>query len=264
MITVHIPRLDIDTGPLIEELDVEKLQKLFALPRFQQTADDKHNRQLEYLVGHPHKASSGDQGDQHGSSDGDRGPYATRWGRMTIVKAEMNRYERHHSYRHSYSFVGPFRYPHRALPLASDGRAWHHRVSGKGGTVLIDNSSSMHINPADVLHILANNPLAKVALYWGNGGASGTLTVVAENNRYATRWSRSEGANIIDLPALKWLARQERPRYWVCDGWVTGVNDNLASIPMVNDCAHCIRGAGIKWVYNLEQLGKALRIKVVS
>jgi len=33
------------------------------------------------------------------------------------------------------------------------------------------------------------------------------------------------GGNIVDGPALEWLAAQAEPRIWISDGVVTGVND---------------------------------------
>ena len=33
------------------------------------------------------------------------------------------------------------------------------------------------------------------------------------------------GGNIVDGPALEWLATQAEPRIWISDGAVTGIND---------------------------------------
>ena len=89
----------------------------------------------------------------------------TNWGKMVVRKEKLTKTERHHSFRHRYSYVGPFRYPHRALLPISDGRAWHHRASGKGGTVLIDWSGSMSLTSDQILKVLRNNPLATVGAY---------------------------------------------------------------------------------------------------
>jgi len=42
---------------------------------------------------------------------------------------------------------------------------------------------------------------------------------------YALRGRHGSG-NVVDGPALAWLARQPRPRIWFCDGAVTGIGDH--------------------------------------
>ena len=50
--------------------------------------------------------------------------------------------------------------------------------------------------------------------------------------------------NIVDVPALQWLARQPAPRVWISDGLVTGMSDT-ASTEIQRRCKEIRRRAGI-------------------
>jgi hypothetical protein len=116
--------------------------------------------------------------------------------------------------------------------LLTDGRAFRRTVHPptKGGTVLIDASGSMHITTADIRAILDAAPAATVAIYSGDE-TTGTVSIVAQRGRMATdaaidqRRDEVGRGNIIDGPALDWLAQQAEPRIWICDGLVTGCDD---------------------------------------
>ena len=116
--------------------------------------------------------------------------------------------------------------------LLTDGRCFRRDVSrpAKGGTVLIDTSGSMSLDPADVHAILAELPAATVAIYSGRQD-HGTVSIIARNGRTATAKAIRErvrdagGGNIVDGPVLQWLGQQAEPRHWVCDGIVTGCGD---------------------------------------
>lgn len=116
--------------------------------------------------------------------------------------------------------------------LLTDGRCFRRDISrpAKGGTVLIDTSGSMSLDPADVHAILAELPAATVAIYSGRKD-QGTVSIIARNGRTATAKAIRErvrdagGGNIVDGPVLQWLGQQPEPRHWVCDGIVTGCGD---------------------------------------
>jgi hypothetical protein len=96
-----------------------------------------------------------------------------------------------------------------------------------GGSVLIDTSGSMRLDSDDIDAILAaSHGVALVAIYSGID-EQGELRVVARDGRRAAseKLVPFGGGNIVDLPALEWLARQPRPRIWVSDGGVTGIGD---------------------------------------
>ena len=115
--------------------------------------------------------------------------------------------------------------------LPVDGRIFSRTRSHKGGSVLIDGSGSMSLSPTDLERIVKTAPAATVAIYSGHG-RQGTLTVVARKGRMATaegiRSSRCGSGNIVDGPALEWLAKQPAPRIWISDGWVTGCHDHTS------------------------------------
>jgi hypothetical protein len=111
---------------------------------------------------------------------------------------------------------------------STDRAVFRRRTRSRGGTVLIDTSGSMRLDATDVDKILeASNGAALVAIYSGSG-SKGELRVVARRGRRADREHLSPfgRGNIVDLPALDWLSRQQRPRIWVSDGAVTGVEDH--------------------------------------
>ena len=118
--------------------------------------------------------------------------------------------------------------------LLTDGRAFRRdvRKPQKGGTVLIDASGSMGLSAEEIRAILDRAPAATVAMYSGNARGTGTITTIAKAGRMATdreidrRRSQVGGGNIIDGPALRWLAKQAEPRTWICDGIVTGKGDS--------------------------------------
>lgn len=116
--------------------------------------------------------------------------------------------------------------------LLTDGRAFARTITKpmKGGTVLIDTSGSMRLDPERLHEVLAQIPAATIAIYSGRG-RKGAVSVIAKNGRVASRAAIEERmstagfGNIVDGPALAWLGKQAEPRLWVCDGVVTGCGD---------------------------------------
>jgi hypothetical protein len=116
------------------------------------------------------------------------------------------------------------RYIHRG-PI--DGRIFRRSSSSRGGTVLIDTSGSMSLDADDLVEIVAAaRGAVQVAIYSGRGD-EGELRLVARNGlRVAEGDLEPFGkGNIVDLPALEWLARQRGPRIWISDGKVSGIGD---------------------------------------
>jgi len=122
-----------------------------------------------------------------------------------------------------------------------DGRVFQRVRRQRGGTVLIDCSGSMSLETADLKRILDHSPGASVAVYSGNV-RDGVLRVLAGGGRQVEdRWigAPAGGANVIDGPALQWLSKQAKPRIWVCDGQVTGINDRMSAINSLECAALC-------------------------
>jgi len=123
-----------------------------------------------------------------------------------------------------------FRFPHR---YCTDMKVFaRRRKKLGGGTVLIDCSGSMRLYPQDVYELLHVMPAATIAIYVGTQSEEGILRIVANKGRRVRKpdleIGHLGGANQIDGPALYWLGHQPGPRYWVCDGVVTGPHDAVS------------------------------------
>jgi len=118
------------------------------------------------------------------------------------------------------------RFMHRFL---SDGRVFSQKKRRRGGiALLIDMSGSMCLSMTDMDNILRKIPASIIAGYAGHG-VSGTLRVIGKDGRRVTREVADVqgGMNVVDLPALQWLARQGNAgKYWLSDGIVTGRYDS--------------------------------------
>lgn len=148
------------------------------------------------------------------------------WGTMSIVTLSMDAMARRRAPERKPSYVGGFRNAFRALLPAMDGRAWAIRRKKMGGTILLDMSGSMSLEPEDIVKLLKTAPLAQIAGYSGNK-TTGTMYIMAKGGRYHNGIPAHPGNNVIDGPALHWLAKQPKPRVWISDGQVTGTGDGM-------------------------------------
>jgi hypothetical protein len=170
---------------------------------------------------------------------------AAKWGEMQVETLPASRGRPIPALARSKSYLdhgAALAAPHR-LPV--DGRVFQRNRRQRGGTVLIDASGSMRFSPADLERITATAPLATVAVYSGHG-RQGTLSVVAARGRMVSADDLAASArgrgNIIDGPALRWLAGQPEPRVWVSDGLVTGTGDRTATDLVVDAIQICRQG----------------------
>lgn len=121
--------------------------------------------------------------------------------------------------------------------LTIDNKIFTRKRKLVGGTVLVDASGSMSFSDDDLAELISVAPGARVAVYAGKR-TSGRLVIVADKGRMAksdaiaTAMRNDDGemmfGNIVDGPALRWLAKQPGPRTWVSDGIVTGENDRMS------------------------------------
>lgn len=176
-------------------------------------------------------------------------------GSMTLVQAPLTvncRLEKGRKRRFRPASEGSVpAYMHR-LPI--DGAVFRRQTRTHGGTVLVDTSGSMSLGVGGVERILADAPYATlVAIYSGRGGG-GQLRIVARNGkRAAARDLEPYGhANVVDLPALEWLATQPEPRVWISDGHVTGVDDR-SDRALHRRCNEICKRARIQRVRKVEQ-----------
>ena len=74
---------------------------------------------------------------------------------------------------------------------------------------------------------------------------SGILRVFSKDGRMVSEAEveHYEGCgNVVDGPALEWLERQPRPRVWLSDGGVTGVDDRWSRDLVLEAGQICKRG----------------------
>lgn len=144
------------------------------------------------------------------------------------------------------------RFPQR---WPSDRAIFRQRARQSRGTVLIDVSGSMSLKPADLDRMLATTRAGLVVAIYSGKGDEGELRVVADGARRAAD-AQLKGAgsgNIVDLPALAWLARQPAPRLWVSDGGVTGKGDQ-PSRALKEQCFALCKRSRIRRVAKLDEV----------
>lgn len=128
-----------------------------------------------------------------------------------------------------------------------------------GGSVLIDTSGSMRLSASDIEKLIAGAPAATlVALYSGREADGELRIVVRDGRRVGVDGLEPYGpANVVDLPALEWLAKQPAPRIWISDGGVTGAHDRPSRDVKLR-CMKVCRHASIERVDDADAAAKRL------
>jgi hypothetical protein len=112
-----------------------------------------------------------------------------------------------------------------------DRKIFKQKQRVKGGTILIDASGSMQFDGNDILQIMEMLPAVNIAMYNGYGN-SGNLRIIAKNGMRVddTYLDEHSGAgNVIDGPALRWLADMPERRIWVSDMHVFGASGSASN-----------------------------------
>jgi hypothetical protein len=145
--------------------------------------------------------------------------------------------------------------------LPTDGAIFTTKRRARGGTILCDASGSMNYCDDDIERIIRDAPAAKIAFYAGTPrgrGAYGRIVIAADRGRAATVAAVHDalpgGNNLIDGPALRWLARQPAPRFWVSDEEVGGMGDYGKHGVAHAECMQICAAAGIKVVPSIDCL----------
>jgi hypothetical protein len=151
--------------------------------------------------------------------------------------------------------------PTAVYRLCVDGRIFSRTKRAPGGTVLVDASGSMSLSNRDLSAIVDAAPSGTVAVYDGDR-THGRISIVAHRGRQASMDDIQEalvgGGNVIDGPALRWLANQPKPRIWVSDGMVTGKNDMMAA-NLLTDAVEIQRRGGIRRVDRAADVANTLK-----
>ena len=67
------------------------------------------------------------------------------------------------------------------------------------------------------------------------------------------------GGNVIDGPALEWLAEQSQTtKLWMSDGGITGISDGFGGTGALDYCGEVLRRGGIQQVRNAEGVMEVL------
>ncbi len=155
------------------------------------------------------------------------------------------------------------RYPSRLL-VDDQRRAFAHRAPGRGGVVVLDQSGSMDLRPAQLAELVARAPGSWVLGYSHRPGDDGTTPnawILAGPRHQVVVPPRGHVGNGVDGPALAWALRRRRPGepvVWVTDGQVTDSND-FASPHLAFQCARLVRARRIVLVRDLDEAGDVLR-----
>ena len=125
-----------------------------------------------------------------------------------------------------------------------------------GGTILIDASGSMAFNGEDILEVMQELPAVTIAMYNGFSNR-GDLRIIARNGmrvdqEYLDRWSG--GGNVVDGPALEWLATMPARRIWVSDMMVFGATGDTAGFNLLKDVNEICRKHNIINLKDIEEV----------
>ena len=186
--------------------------------------------------------------------------YEGRWGDMKIINAplEVNlngQIKRGREYRPMDFGTNP-KYINR---YCIDKKIFKQRQRTYGGTVLIDASGSMSFSGQDILEIMEEVPAVTIAMYnhtsWSDG-ATGTLRIIAKDGKRVTEEYLSEhsgGGNLVDGPALEWLAKMPPARIWVSDMYVFG-RHNSNEINLLQEGVQICKRNNILRLANIEEV----------
>ncbi len=154
------------------------------------------------------------------------------------------------------------RYPSRLLSDEYQ-RAFASKRPCRGGVVVIDQSGSMDIDPAEIEMLVRRAPGALVVGYShepGNLIKTPNAWILAQGGILATSFPPGHVGNGVDAPILRWAlsrARGVEPVVWVTDGQVTDSNDH-PNDALSEECAQLVRRHKIRLVREVANAGSAL------
>ena len=138
-----------------------------------------------------------------------------------------------------------------------DRKIFKQKQRVKGGTILIDASGSMQFDGDDILQIMEMLPAVNIAMYNGYS-TTGHLRIIAKNgmrvddNYLATHCG---AGNVIDGPALRWLADMPPRRIWVSDMHVFGASGgNSNGFNLFKECLDICTQNNIVNLQNIEEV----------
>jgi hypothetical protein len=184
---------------------------------------------------------------------------AGKWGKMQIFKPHLevnlqSKIKGGREYRPMDYGVNP-KYMNR---WCVDKKVFKQKQRVYGGTILIDASGSMSFSGEDILEIMQMLPAVTIAMYndRGQDWETGSLRIIGQNGKrvnqdYLDRWTG--GGNLVDGPALAWLAKQPPKRIWVSDMYVFGLH-NSNSNNLLKDCIEQCKRSGITRLADVDEV----------
>ena len=152
----------------------------------------------------------------------------------------------------------------RADRFFTDRQAFGYRqvTKQRGGTVIVDGSSSMSLSDDDLTALLEAAPAATIAIYREHARKS-TLTVLSDQCRRVRDLSGVPygAGNGCDAAALQWGIGHSEPRIWYSDGEVCSAYGRTDA--MIRDVNHVYRQGNYKRCDTLDSVLKALAGKPV-
>ena len=124
-----------------------------------------------------------------------------------------------------------------------DKKIFKQKQTVLGGTILIDASGSMRFDGEDILEIMTLLPAVTIAMYNGRSH-DGDLRIIAKggmrvDQKYLDR--HSGGGNVVDGPALEWLATMPARRIWVSDMHVFGrAGSDSSGANLIRECLNIV------------------------
>jgi hypothetical protein len=187
---------------------------------------------------------------------------AGRWGVIErIVKLPHSRTVRpRRPISRRFSDMGVIPSAVHRLPV--DGAIFSVKRRARGGTILCDASGSMAYDDADIERIITEAPAATIAFYSGfhsSTGYAGRIVIAASAGKAATVGevykALKGGNNFIDGPALRWLAKQPGPRWWVSDEEVGGAGGDFGiGGPCWQECRMICSAGSIQSVRSIDMV----------
>lgn len=188
------------------------------------------------------------------------------WGKMTIDDAPLCRTANPHKTARRKFSVDEGVIPERIQQYCSSGRIFMIKRRELGGSILLDCSGSMSLSVEDVMRLVELAPASLIAGY-GGFERTGVLRVfVRRGMRVEDQYicDPAAGNNVVDGPALLWLARQGEPRYWISDGGVTGIGDSYSSTKLRAHAAAICHQYRIRRIQDIETALEVLLGRAVA
>jgi hypothetical protein len=148
----------------------------------------------------------------------------------------------------------------------TDKKIFKQKIRVLGGTILIDASGSMSFSADDLLEIMMLLPAATIAMYNGSGH-TGDLRIIARNGYRVEQQYLDDHTgmgNVVDGPALQWLATQKPRRIWVSDMKVFGAHGDTAGYNLMRDVQQTCLQNGIINLKDIEEVKEhAIKLNIV-